>query len=85
MPHIGCGADVLRWRRAKEAETKRLQELGLIPKRQKFVPCKNSQYPYKTNARDPSVFSNRKCSWMKSCKEAENVKILDEKKREKTT
>ena len=25
MPHIGCGADVLRWRREKEAERRKLQ------------------------------------------------------------
>lgn len=65
MPHIGCGADVLRWRREKEAEIKRLQALGLIPIPEEFKPAKNAQYPYHTNARDPDVFNLRRCSWTK--------------------
>ena len=65
MPHIGCGADILRWRREKEAEKKRLQALGLIPITEDFKPAKNAQYPHQTNARDPDVFNARRCSWTK--------------------
>ena len=68
MPHIGCGADVLRWRREKEAEIKRLQALGLIPIPEEFIPSKNAQYPHQTNARDPDVFNLRRCSWTKAAK-----------------
>ena len=68
MPHIGCGADVLRWRREKEKETKRLQSLGLIPIPEEFKPAKNAQYPHHTIARDPDVFNARRCSWEKIAK-----------------
>ena len=68
MPHIGCGADILRWRREKEAEIKRLQALGLIPIPEEFKPAKNAQYPHQTNARDPDVFNSRRCSWTKVAK-----------------
>ena len=65
MPHIGCGADILRWRREKAAEIRRLQSLGLLPITEEFKPAKNAQYPHQTNARDPDVFNARRCSWTK--------------------
>ena len=65
MPHIGCGADVLRWRREKALEIRRLQILGLLPKPEDFKPSKNAQYPYHTVLRDPNVFNERRCSWSK--------------------
>ena len=43
MPHIGCGADVLRWRREKAQEVRRLQILGLLPKPEDFKPAKNKK------------------------------------------
>ena len=63
MPHIGCGADVLRWRREKAQEVRRLQILGLLPKPEDFKPAKNCQYPHQTVARHPEVFNRRLCSW----------------------
>ena len=65
MPHIGCGADILRWRREKARETRKLQILGLLPKPEDFKASKNPQYPYQTVLRDPNVFNNRRCSWSK--------------------
>ena len=65
MPHIGCGADVLRWRREKAQEVRRLQILGLLPKPEDFKPAKNCQYPHQTVARDPDVFNRRLCSWVR--------------------
>ena len=65
MPHIGCGADVLRWRREKAQEVRRLQILGLLPKPEDFKPAKNCQYPHQTVARDPEVFNRRLCSWVR--------------------
>ena len=74
MPHIGCGADILRWRREKEAEKKRLQSLGLLPKTEEFVPAKNAQFPHHTNARDPDVFNARRCSWTKLAQARKQIK-----------
>lgn len=66
MPHIGCGADVLRERRKRQEELKKLEELGLAPKCSRvFAPAKNAQYPHFTAARDPQVFNDRRCSWIK--------------------
>ena len=65
MPHIGCGADVLRWRREKALEIRRLQLLGLLPKPEDFKPSKNPQYPHHTPVRDPDIFNQRRCSWSK--------------------
>ena len=65
MPHIGCGADVLRWRREKAQEVRRLQILGLLPKPEDFKPAKNCQFPHQTLARDPDVFNRRLCSWVR--------------------
>jgi len=64
MPHIGCGADILRWRREKELERRKLVALGILKEPEVFKPCRNPQFPHKTALRDPDVFNTpRKFSW----------------------
>ena len=64
MPHIGCGADVIRQRRRKDQQRIENEAKGIYTYTKRpppdFVPARNKKYLYYTPLRNANIFSEKK-------------------------
>ena len=60
MPHIGCGADVIRQRRRNDQIRKENEAKGIFTgPPPDFIPARNKKYLYYTPLRNANIFSEK--------------------------